>query len=171
MDPAIETASVMDVELWNRHDVVSAIEGRLEALAGSGVIRCDEVSMWSVEERVKVDHVARHVIGPFEDLGSDVDQECIRGPAAEDHNFCRGVVHEEERHCGSRPKGLVPNFHRVEPEGFGSPEYRAGVSEQFSDKIVADFDRFSIKNCGAERSLFVPTRNGCDDSFYCRSPA
>jgi len=41
MDPAIETASVMDVELWNRHDVVSAIEGRLEALAGSGVIWCD----------------------------------------------------------------------------------------------------------------------------------
>ena len=41
MDPAIETASVMYVELWNRHDVVSAIEGRLEALAGSGIIRCD----------------------------------------------------------------------------------------------------------------------------------
>jgi hypothetical protein len=37
MDPAIETASVMDVELWNRHDVVSAIEGRLETLAGSGI--------------------------------------------------------------------------------------------------------------------------------------
>jgi hypothetical protein len=50
--------SVMDVELWNRHDFVSAIEGRLEALAGSGVIWCDEISMWSVEERVKVDHVA-----------------------------------------------------------------------------------------------------------------
>jgi hypothetical protein len=28
-----------------------------------------EVAMWSIEERVKVDHVARHVIGPFEDLG------------------------------------------------------------------------------------------------------
>ena len=39
MDPAIDTAYVMDVELWNRHDVVLAIEGRLEALAGSGVIR------------------------------------------------------------------------------------------------------------------------------------
>jgi hypothetical protein len=50
MDPAIETASVMDAELWNCHDVVSAIEGRLEALAGLGIIRCDEVSVRSVEE-------------------------------------------------------------------------------------------------------------------------
>jgi hypothetical protein len=38
MDPAIETASVMHVELWNRHDVVSAIEGRFETLAGSGIV-------------------------------------------------------------------------------------------------------------------------------------
>jgi hypothetical protein len=31
-------------------------------------------SQWgSIEERVKVDHVARHVVGPFEDLWSDVD--------------------------------------------------------------------------------------------------
>ncbi len=134
----------MDVELWNRHDVVSAIEGRLEALAGSGIIRGDEISMWSVEERVEVDHVARHVIGPFEDLGSDVDQECIRGPTAKDHDFSRGVVHEEERHCGSRPKGLVPDLVRVKPEGLKSPEYVAGVSEQFSDKSVTYFDCFSI---------------------------
>jgi hypothetical protein len=38
MDPAIETASVMHVELWNCHDDVSAIEGRLETLAGSGIV-------------------------------------------------------------------------------------------------------------------------------------
>jgi hypothetical protein len=87
MDPAIETASVMNVELRNCHDVVSAIEGRFESLAGSGIIWRDEVAMRSIEERVKVDHVARHVIGPFEDLGSNVDQKCIRGPTAKDHNF------------------------------------------------------------------------------------
>jgi hypothetical protein len=58
MDPAIETASVMHVKLWNRHDVVSAIEGRLEALAGSGIIWCDKISVRSIKERVKVDHVA-----------------------------------------------------------------------------------------------------------------
>ena len=51
MDPAIETTSVMYVELWNRHDVVSAIEGRLEALAGSGIIWRDEVdTVRSIEE-------------------------------------------------------------------------------------------------------------------------
>ena len=144
MDPAIETTSVMYVELWNRHDVVSAIEGRLEALAGSGIIWCDEGSVRSIEERVKVDHVTRHVIGPFENLWTDVDQECIRGPPSEDHDFCRGVVHEEERHRSSRPKGLVPNFQGVKPECLESPEYRAGVSEQFSDIGVTDFDGFVI---------------------------
>ena len=49
---------MMDVKLWNRHDVVSAIEGRLEAFAGSGIIWCDEVFVRSVEERVEVDHIA-----------------------------------------------------------------------------------------------------------------
>jgi translation initiation factor IF-1 len=68
MDPAIETASVMNVELRNCHDVVSAIEGRLSRLRVRGSSG-DEVAMWSIEERVKVDHVARHVIGPFEDWG------------------------------------------------------------------------------------------------------
>ena len=78
----------MDVELWNRHDAVSAIEGRLEAFAGSGIIRGDEVSVRSIEERVKVlEHVARHISGPFEDLWSDVDQECTRRPMAKDHIF------------------------------------------------------------------------------------
>jgi len=125
----------------------------------------------SIEERVEVDHVARHVIGPFENLWSNVDQECIRGPTSEDHYFCRGVVHEEERHCGSRPKGLVPDFVRVEPEGFESPEYGAGVSEQFFDKFVTYFDSFSIENYRAECRLLVPTWYGCDYSLHCRAPA
>ena len=57
--------------------------------------------MRSVEERVEMDHVARHVICPFEHLGSDVDKECIRRPTAEDHDFSGGVVHEEEGHSGT----------------------------------------------------------------------
>ena len=36
---------VMHVEFWNRHDGVSAIEGGLETLAGTGVICGDEVSV------------------------------------------------------------------------------------------------------------------------------
>ena len=64
--------------------------------------------MRSIKEQVKVDHVARHVIGPFENLWSDVDQECSRGPTSKDPIFCRGVVHEEERHCGF---GCGPRMH------------------------------------------------------------
>jgi hypothetical protein len=44
MDPAIEL-SVMNVELWNCHDRVLAIEGGLEALAGSGVIWCYDIAV------------------------------------------------------------------------------------------------------------------------------
>jgi hypothetical protein len=87
MDPPLN-CSVMHVELRNSHDRVSAIEGGLEALAGAGVISCDEISGRSVEERVEVYHVPRHGVGPFENLRSDVDQECVRGPTAEDHYFC-----------------------------------------------------------------------------------
>ena len=60
---------------------------------------------------------------------------------------------------------------RVEPEGFESPEYGAGVSEQFSDKGVTYFDSLSIENYRAERRLLVPTWNGCDYSLHCRAPA
>ena len=71
MDPPLN-CSVMYVELRNSYDGVSAIEGGFEARAGSGVIRSDEISMGSIEERVEVDHVPRHVVCPFENLGSDV---------------------------------------------------------------------------------------------------
>jgi hypothetical protein len=40
-----------------------------------------------VKEQVEGDHVARHVVGPFQDLGSDVDEEGIGGPPTEDHNL------------------------------------------------------------------------------------
>ncbi len=76
MDPPLNCL-VMHVKFWNRHDGVSAIEGGLEALAGAGGISCDEISGRSVEERVEVYHVPRHGVGPFENLRSDVDQECI----------------------------------------------------------------------------------------------
>ena len=91
----------MNVEFWHCHDRVTAIEGLLKPLAGSGVVRCDEVAAGGVKERVEVDHVAGHVVRPFEDLRPDVDKERVRRPSAEDHNFCWGVVHEEEGHSGS----------------------------------------------------------------------
>jgi hypothetical protein len=87
MDPPLN-CSVMYVELRNSHDGVSAIEGGLEALAGSGVISGNKVAIGGIKERVEVDHIPRHVVGPFEDLRSDVDQEGIRGPTSEDHYLC-----------------------------------------------------------------------------------
>jgi hypothetical protein len=79
----------MHVELRNSHDGVSAIEGGCEGLAGAGVIGSNEVLGVCIEERVEVDHVPGHVVGPFEYLWSNVDQECIRGgPSSKDHYLC-----------------------------------------------------------------------------------
>jgi hypothetical protein len=33
------------------------------------------------------DHAATHARCPFLYLGSNVSEECVRGPASEDHNF------------------------------------------------------------------------------------
>jgi hypothetical protein len=44
MDPPLN-CSVMNVELWNHHDGVLAIEGGFEALAGAGVVCCDKIMM------------------------------------------------------------------------------------------------------------------------------
>ena len=51
----------MDVELWNRQDVVSVIKGRFEALAGSGIISCHietaslmDVELWNRQDVVSV---------------------------------------------------------------------------------------------------------------------
>ena len=45
-----------------------------------------------VEEGVEGHHVSGHGVSPFEDLGSDVSQEGVGGPAAENHDFGSGVV-------------------------------------------------------------------------------
>jgi hypothetical protein len=127
--------------------------------------------MRSIEEQVNVDHVAWHVIGPFECLGLNADQECIRRPAAKDHCFCRRVLHEEQGHGSAGPKGLVANLMGVKLENVESPKHGAGAFEQFSDKVVTDFDSLSVNNCGAERPHFVPTRDGCDDSLDGWTPA
>jgi hypothetical protein len=127
---------VVNIELGNCHDGVSAIEGGFEALAGLGIIGGDKVAMQIVEERVEMNHVPRHVVGPFEHLGSNVDQECIRGPTSEDHNFCWGVVHQKKQHSRARFDGSVSDLVWVKAKQFESPEQEAGVLEQFPDKGV-----------------------------------
>jgi hypothetical protein len=46
----------------------------------------------NIEEGVDASHVTAHVAGPLQDLGADVDKECIRGPASEYHDFGCGDV-------------------------------------------------------------------------------
>jgi hypothetical protein len=59
---------------------------------------------------------------------------------------------------------------RVKSECLKSPEYVAGVSEQFSDKIVTNFDCFSVDKRGAECRLLIPTGYGCNDALDCGAP-
>jgi hypothetical protein len=54
-----------------------AIEGLEEASPNDGVVGVGGFLMLSVKKRVMADHIARHVVCPFEDLGADVDHEGV----------------------------------------------------------------------------------------------
>jgi hypothetical protein len=103
-----------------------------------------------------VDHVPGHVVCPFEHLRSDVDKECIRGPSSKDHYFCRGMVHQEERHCCSGSDGSVPNFVRVKAERSKTPEETACVSKQVSDEGVTNLEGLTVESYRAHRGLLGP---------------
>ena len=71
-------------------------------MGGGNVVKAD------VEERVEGNHVSGHVVGPFEDLGSNVHQESVGRPASEDHDLCRQVVLQEEGHRGTGEMDRFP---------------------------------------------------------------
>jgi hypothetical protein len=80
--------SVLQMECWHLHGRAAAIQ--FDRLAShAGVLGGGDVVEADVEERVKGDHVSGHIVGPFTDLWSDVDQEGVRGPTAEDHDLRR----------------------------------------------------------------------------------
>ena len=70
----------------------------------------------NIEEGVEAGHVMAHVAGPFKDLGTDVDQEDIRVPAAKNHDIGCEEVGQEEGHGGTRANGLVVNIHVVQSQ-------------------------------------------------------
>lgn len=71
------TPLVMNLKFWHCHDRVTAIEGLFPALLGAGAIKCDNVPMSSIEEGLKDNHVACHLVGQFEDLWLHVRAEGI----------------------------------------------------------------------------------------------
>ena len=84
--------------------------------AGVGCGSSGRFEFGSVEERIKGCHLLAHVVGPFEYLWSDVDEEGIGGPPPEDHDAGGGDIVEEQGHRGSRADGFVSDFVCVEAE-------------------------------------------------------
>ena len=78
--------SVLQMECGHLHGRAAAIQLDRFA-ANAGVVGGGDIVESDVEERVEGDHVSRHVVGPFEYLGSDVDEEGVGGPSAEDHDL------------------------------------------------------------------------------------
>lgn len=62
-------------------------------LALSWVCSCCLFVVGQVEEFIDLDHIARHIVGPFEDLRPNVIKEGIGGPATHNHDLVRGMVH------------------------------------------------------------------------------
>jgi hypothetical protein len=76
----------MEMKLRHHYDGVMAIEGLEQALVNDGIVCGTGVSVSSVEEAIVRNHVLGHLISPLKDLGPDVNQESVRGPAAKYHN-------------------------------------------------------------------------------------
>jgi hypothetical protein len=66
------------------------------------------IKIADVKEGVCLCHVHRHVVGPFEHLGTDANQEGFRKPAAKQHDAVTGVVHEKQGHTAPDRIDLVP---------------------------------------------------------------
>jgi hypothetical protein len=167
----LKKQSVINVELRHSHDGVSAIEGLFQALAGAGIIRSNDVSVWDIEKGVEMNHVTGHVVGPLKYLGANIDKEGIRGPPTEDHDLRWGVVHEKESHSCSRSNGTVTNFVGVETKGFEAPIQGASVTKQFSDEGVGYGKDLIIDKNRAQGGVLRPVGDTGDDSADGRSPA
>jgi hypothetical protein len=82
--------SVSQVEPgYDRVVCIFAIESGTSSVSGAG---------GRVQERLIAGHVSAHVIGPFQDLGSDVFHERFGLPPSQKHDFITGMIHEEEAH-------------------------------------------------------------------------
>jgi hypothetical protein len=118
---------MVEVKLAEPRNWSTAIIGSLGS-ASAGVGLGGHIKAADVKEGVESDHIHGHGVGPFEDLGSDINKECIRGPASEDHDLGGAMVHEEERHGSARTDGSVPDLLRMESEDFLAAIKRASVA-------------------------------------------
>jgi hypothetical protein len=88
------TFSVMEVHFQHLNRVPFGVLATIEELLTSARIRGrDATRVGGVEEGVHVDHVARHLVCPFEYLGAKIHKKSVRGPASEDHNLMDRVIH------------------------------------------------------------------------------
>jgi hypothetical protein len=120
---------MVKVELAEPSNWSTAIKGSWGG-ASAGVRLRDHIETSDVEEGVKSDHVRRHGVRPFEDLGAYVDKKGIGRPASEDHDLGGAVVHEEERHGGARTYRAVSDLVRVKAKGLVAAVKRAGVAQE-----------------------------------------
>jgi hypothetical protein len=130
----------MEMKSRHHYDGITAIEGLEQALANDRIVGGSGILVGSVEEAIVRNHVLGHVISPFEDLGPDVNQESIRGPAAKYHNAGHKVIHQEERH-GSTTDGFVANVGGPKTKSFYATEECANVPEELANKGIADEQR------------------------------
>ena len=91
------------------HAVSTMLGGRGTGSPGPRGVRRVTSRVGGVEEGIVVDHIAAKLIGPLENLGSNVVEEGIGGPASQEHDLGDRVIHEKEGHGGSGPEGFGPD--------------------------------------------------------------
>ena len=150
------------IQMESGNDDCWAIEGRVVTVCSCSGVGCGcMVAHLDVKEGVDGDHFAAHVVGPFEDLGSNVGEERVGGPPTEDHDLgCRDVVDEEGHSC-SRPYRFVSYFVWAESEGGFASKGGAGGPQDFEDVGASNEAGFAfvsdgVDACGSGRSWYCP---------------
>ena len=118
-----------------------------------------------------MDHVATEEVGPFEHLGPDVLEEGVGGPAAEDHDFGDGVVHEEEGHGRSGTEGPGANVGGVVTERRGSTEEGARGPEVLEEEGAGEKHDGVPVDGGVDGSLRGGVRDAAVDALHDRGEA
>lgn len=132
------------------HAVSTMLGGRGTGPPGPRGVRGVASRVGGVEKGIVLDHIAAKLIGPFENLGSNVVEEGVGGPASQEHDLGDGMVHEKEGHGGSGSEGFGSDVRRFISEGGCPAKEGAGGSEVEEEQFAGEKDDFGSVSGGID---------------------
>jgi hypothetical protein len=105
----------------------------------------------NIKEGVNGNHATARVVGPFQNLGMDINKERVRGPPAEDCDICGWDVIDEKHQSGAGPNWFVSYLVWVTSEGGFAAKGVTGILYYYTQDVgVGDETNFAIKSNGGD---------------------